>query len=74
MKVTGVAGVIARATMAGALPYAVMVLLAANPITAWTCALMPLSQIAIGGIGAVAGLRLFQKLKPKKMQKEQRTK
>jgi hypothetical protein len=73
IKLTGVTGVIARATLAGALPYAVMCLLAANPLTAWTCALMPLSRIAIGGIGAVAGLSLFQKLKPKKIQKEKTT-
>ncbi len=74
IKASGVAGVVARAAMAGVLPHAIVLSLASNPLTSWIGAVVPFAGAVIGGIGALSGLTLFQKLKPKNSQKEKRRK
>ena len=62
---TGVAGVVARAAMAGILPQSLLGALALNPFTSWIGAVVPFVGAGVGGIAAISGLSLFSKLKPK---------
>lgn len=66
---TGVAGVVARAAMAGVIPRPLVSLLAASAPYSWIGALGG----AVAGIGVAAALSFFQKLKakPETNQKEQ---
>lgn len=65
IKVTGVAGVVARAATAGVLPISMVTLLASIPALAWIGALGG----AVGAVIGVGTLAFFQKIKPERTKK-----